>query len=370
MSISTKKNRSTSNTNTTSTVTPTNLPGIDDKISGLAGRIGDTFANLDPYSLVPGANPLETRAADAASHLGFGGGAGGGTMFGGGVADPAVVARERELQASEAAGGYVPLRGGKTGIAGTSPLEPGAPSAPADPYAGAEGTLGRISNTGYAPGEAASIFDNGGIGRYMNPYLKDVVDTSLADYDYGAGKAEGQANLDLGQDTTYGGSGGALYKRGLTSDILRGRGTLSAGLRSDAFNAGAGLAGADADRRQGMTLANLAGRESALSRQGQAAMGLADVGTAQQGNERANIDAQSKMGEILRQIATMRAGAPIAALGAEGDLYSGLPLDLFKGSNATGSMSGTSTGKESGATLGEWLNYMGNMAKAAAAGGG
>jgi len=287
MGLSSKKSKSTTNQNTTMNVTPTNAPFVSQGIEGLAGKITDTFKNLDPYSLVAGPDPLQTQAAGMAAGLGQG-------------------AR----------------------------------------------TLGQIAKGGQITGQ--SLLDN--LQSYMSPYTKDVVDTSLADYDYGAGQTRAQNQLSLAGDDTFGGSGGAIQTALSEDAIDRGRGALSAGLRDQAFNTGAGLSSSDADRRQQAQIADLSARIAAATGQGQ--------------EQRANIGTQADIGEMLRQIEAAKRLAPVTAVGAESSLFSGLPLDLFHGTNATGTLNSTTKTKQSGAALTDWLSYFAANAQAAAGMGG
>jgi hypothetical protein len=289
-----KKSKQTTNQNTTATMTPTNPQWVTDSVQGLGGRITDTFKGLDPYSLVPGADPLQTQAATSAAGL------------------------------------------------TTSPN-----------YGRATDILGRVAGAGPSTVQAGDI--QGGIAGFMNPYMKDVVDTSLADYNQGAGYTRAENKLALAGDTTFGGSGGAIQTM-LSNDALdRGRGTLAAGLRSGAYDRAASLAAQQANMNQQASLASGQFNEQALSRQGDAATGMASIAGAQGADSRANIGTQADIGAILRQIAAARAGAPIGALGAESGLIGGLPLDMFRGSNATGSLSGTTKTTQSGMDIGQLL---------------
>lgn len=300
MGISSKKTTTKTNQNTTANITPTNPDWVTNSVQGLTGKVNDTFRKLDPYSLVAGPNELQTQAGEGAAGL-----ATTGRGFG----------QAQDAYSDLAAGGNV---------------------------------------------QGQSLLDN--LGSYMNPYTKDVVDTSLADYDYGAGQQNAQADLSLAGDPTFGGSGGAIYKSALGGELARGRGTLSAGLRSDAFNTGAQLSGQDADRRQAASLADLQARLAGAS-------GLTANGMARGADDRANIDTQSQIGQILQQIQQAKAQAPVTALGLQGSLLQQQPFDLFKGTNATGSLTGTTKTKESGATLGNWLQYLQANAQAAAGAG-
>lgn len=287
-----KKSKTKTTQNTTSTMTPTNPQWVTDSVQGLGGKINDTFANLDPYSLVPGADPLQKQAATSAAGL------------------------------------------------TTSPN-----------YAQASGILNNVAAAGPSTVQAGDI--QGGIAGFMNPYMKDVVDTSLANYDEGAGYTQAQDKMALAGDTTFGGSGGAIQTALSNANLVRGRASTAADLRSGAYDRAASLAAQQAQMQQQASLANGQFSEAALNRQGGAATDLAGIGQAQGADTRANIATQSSIGDILRQIAAAQANAPISALGAQSSLLSGLPLDLFKGANATGSLVGKSSTTEMGLSGGD-----------------
>lgn len=85
------------------------------------------------------------------------------------------------------------------------------------------------------------------MGDYMDPYLQDVVNASLLDYDTGVGRsmAGRQATADAGSAF---GNRRAIADAVYQADTERGRGALSAGLRSNAFDTAAGLGMQDAGR--------------------------------------------------------------------------------------------------------------------------
>lgn len=331
MGISSKKSSSKTKQTTTMTSTPTNPGFTTDLIGGLAGKIGKTFDAIDPYSLVTGANPLQQQAAASAANLGFGGG-------------------NMPMAPKNPTDGKGKMAGG---FAGTSPAE-GRVGGGFDPYAASMKTLQDVSRAGPQSVDGVSIA--GGINSFLDPYLKDVVDTSLVNYDEGAGFTRAENKLALAGDDTFGGSGGAiqtaLSERGLADD----RGRLAAELRSGGYDRAAALSGQQAGLDQQANLANASFGEAALNRQQAAALGLADVGGAQQGNERANIATQAGLGGSLRDIDQAKARAPIDMLLQQIAAAGGLPLDLFKGTDAKGSLKGKSSSKESGAALGDWLN--------------
>jgi hypothetical protein len=341
MGISSKKTKTSTNQQTTANLTPTNPQFTTDSVSGLAGRTEDYFKGLDPYSLVPGADPLQAAAANTAAGLG--------TFGGGAPVDPA------------------PARSDGAGRFPTSPLEPTG-GAPTDPYGSAMSTAQDVSRTGPQTVGPQNISDF--IAQFMSPYTNDVVNTTLAGFDENAGRTRAQQQLDLAGDTTFGGSGGSILRSLTEGELGRGRAATEAQLRDQGFQTALGAAGQQAGLNQQTGLANASLGETALSRRLAGANTLSGIAGAQQGNERANITTQAGIGEMLRQIAAAHAGAPISALGANADLLSKLPFDLFRGSSATGSLTGTSTSKTSGMTIGDLLGYISANAQAAAAGAG
>lgn len=329
-------NTGSTNQNTTQNINQTtsavNPEWVTQGVQGQQTDINNFFKNFDPSSLAPGANPLQTQAGQGAASL------------------------------------------------SVSPN-----------FQQATDILGRVAGAG--PQSMDRVDMASLIPQFMNPYTKDVVDSSLANFDFGTGQAVGQANLDLAGDPTFGGSGGALLKRGILSDAVRNRAQLEAGLRSDAFKTAAGLAGQQAGLDMSRNQGNAGLVEQALARQGQAAGGIADIGASQGDAARANAGVQANIGEMLRQILAAQGKAPLDALQAKMTLLGSLPYDLFHGQNttgtntgsltgtsndtmtgtstgtATGTLSGTTKGTQSGASLGDWLSYMAANARAAASGG-
>lgn len=81
---------------------------------------------------------------------------------------------------------------------------------------------------------------------YEDKNLQDVVATSLADYDLGA--AEGRNALRASNAGAFGNKRTGVAEGQFASDAAIGRGQLSAGLRSNAFNTAAGFGMQDANR--------------------------------------------------------------------------------------------------------------------------
>jgi hypothetical protein len=99
-------------------------------------------------------------------------------------------------------------------------------------------------------GDVAAISARQGadfLRSYMDPYLKDVVETSLADYDVGIDR---QVNVNRARRDAGAAFGdrAALADAVFSADSSRGRGSLAANLRSQGFNAAAGFGMQDANR--------------------------------------------------------------------------------------------------------------------------
>jgi hypothetical protein len=317
MGLSTKKQSSTetTNQNTTMNTTPTNPEWVTQGISGLADKINSTFGGLDPSKLVAPANPLQNLAGTTA--------------------------------------------GGLTG-------------SPWNYDAAADLTRG-VANAN-AP-QTSYVDSSGLIDKFMNPYQDNVLKSSLAEYDYGAGQQRAQQQAAKARDSVFGGSGGAVGDALLGSKLAMDRGNLADTINSQGFTTALGAAQSEAARHQAANDLN-----AQLMGQGQdrtlgAAKQLTDISSGFDANQRANATTQAGIGGTLRDVTNQQLQAPIQTLLQQIAAYGGLPLDLFKGSNSTGTLTGTTntTGKTSGAGLGDWLNFFASNAKAAAnagAGGG
>ena len=152
---------------------------------------------------------------------------------------------------------------------------------------------------------------------YMSPYQQQVIDASLADYDAQAAKSR----LGLGAQAVSGGAFGS-GRHGIAEaeyDALsnRGRGTLQSGLRQSGFE--------NAVNRRQQDLQNQMGISGLQSDLGGAAQGFAQsqiaglgtLGSAQQGQNQAVLDAQ-------RQAAQMAVDDPRRRLNMLGQGISGL----------------------------------------------
>ena len=157
----------------------------------------------------------------------------------------------------------------------------------------------------------------GSIQSYMSPYQQQVIDASLADYDAQAAKSR----LGLGAQAVSGGAFGS-GRQGIAEaefDALsnRGRGTLQSGLRQSGFE--------DSVARRQQDLSNQMGLSNLQSSRGTDAQdfsraqisGLGTLGSAQQAQNQAVLDAQ-------RTASTMAVQDPINKLNMLGAGVTGL----------------------------------------------
>lgn len=145
-------------------------------------------------------------------------------------------------------------------------------------------TPGTYNANTYTAGQAADVGDVGDITAsqaskyikdYMSPYLSDVVNTSLADYDTGVDRALAgrQATADAGSAF---GNRRAIADATYEADTMRGRGALSANLRNAGFTTALGAATGDASRFLTADIANQGTQAGNLDRRAQ--LGAFNVG--------------------------------------------------------------------------------------------
>ena len=174
----------------------------------------------------------------------------------------------------------------------------------ADPTTGLGAYQPYLQNAGTAATAAGALTGTGAgtgagsIQSYMSPYQQQVIDASLADYDAQAAKSR----LNLGANAVGAGAFGS-GRQGIAEaefDALsnRGRGTLQSGLRQSGFN--------QAQQSRQQDLANqmgLSNLQSSLGGQAQGfaqsqIAGLGTLGSAQQGQNQAVLDAQRNFAQM------------------------------------------------------------------------
>ena len=340
-----KKTKSSSTTSSTATVTPNNPTWVTEGLGAVGGGL-QKLMGMDPKSFVAGPSALQTKSYQDAGNLSLS------PMYG-------------------QAGSIF------NDVAGAGANTYDAKGYDAQGYDATDATA-----QGYT---ASSLLD--GLDRYMSPYTNDVVNSALADFDYGAGQTRATQALDEARSGAFGGSGAAIGRSLTEGELARGRAATSAQLRDQGFMRGAGLSaqdagfrndalrfGADASNRA--SLANAAARndaarfgadarntaarfgadaqnsagqfnasalDAALARQLSAGNALASLGSTMGADSRANIALQNALGGDQRAIDQALASAPLSVLQEIAKTYGGLPLNLLSGQTTTGSgtMSGT-----------------------------
>lgn len=391
MGISSSKSTTKTNATETASKTPTNPPWATDAIQAQTGRITD-FMNLDPQSLVAGPSALQTKAFGDVQNLG-------GWQAGNQTAQDMAM------------------------TAGNTP----APQATSQGYNAPQlGAAAQVDQTTLAPtahAESQSLLD--GLSNYVDPYINDVVDSSLRNYDYQTGASRAAMQAEQARTGAFGGSRSGIQTGTFDALSDMNRAGTEAGLRSDAFRFGAGLSGQDADRRQNISIfntgsdntrnltqgqmdqnrlitnagfnnqraetqggfdasaaqfgADAANRTSmfntqvqsdALQRQLQAAGLVGDLSDSQASNSLADLGMTANLGGIQQQIAQAQAMAPAMQLELGTQALGTLPYGLFSGYNATGTTQGTNVTKSSPSLFSSLLGGASNVASGIAAGGG
>lgn len=297
-----KSTSTSSNTNTSSTTTPIVPEWASNLTQSAAGQVGN-LASLNPQSLVAPAQPLQTQAAAGAANLSGQG-----------------LAYQNAVDLTQA----------------------GSDSSWMSPYL--------TANTPFASGGKAYDY----VSNYMDPYLNEVVDSTAADLDANAGQVRAKQALDLAGSGAFGGSGAALTQSMTEGELARARATTLSGLKSQGYNTALTAAAGDADRATQARIANAQialqdqGQKSNLQLQGQqqqlaAGNQMANIGSAWDANQRANVATQADVGSTLRGIDQDQRQAPVTSTQQIVALLGGLPINLFTGSqqNATESKKGT-----------------------------
>jgi len=324
MGLSSKKTTTTSSGTENLTTTP-QMPawGVNSLI-GLNSNI-ESLAQNDPEQYVAKADPLQTQAAAGAANLG---------------------------------------------------------STWSAPFAQATGDINDVTSADTPQAQAAhavaaSLLDDGGIAKYLNPELQSVVDTSLADYDKNAGQTLAQLAAKGALNSAFGGSRYGILEGETNADLAQKRGLLDSGLRASAYSDAANQANEDAQRRQSTSEAN-AGRDTsvsvsnaqqaadALARKLQGAGLLANIGNSADANARADVASQDAAGGVLRDIAQSKATAPLSLTQAVAQLLDQNQLGLLTGSNTQGTTSSTGTTTSDPSLLGgigQGISAIGDLGK-------
>lgn len=193
----------TVNTNEKSSATtqPQTPAAVRDPIFNLFGGV-DNYLNADPNQFVTPINAIQQTAFNNAGGL-----FGAGDLYGK-AAQIAGNAAGNPLTAAASEGGkadFVDFRGG-----------------------------GNAGSQGY---NASSMLDN--LDSYVNPWLSNLVDTTLADFDANAGRQKAEQRARYAKAGAFGGSRAAIGEGLLDAELARARASADAQLRNQAWqNAG------------------------------------------------------------------------------------------------------------------------------------
>jgi hypothetical protein len=222
----------TTETKQTATVQPQTPRAIQEPILNYYGGVGN-YQQADPNSFVTPINDIQKAAFNNAGGL-----FGAGNIYG---------------QAAQIAGN-----------AAGNPLTPAASQGGKAEFFGGAGA-GTSGSQGYA---ASSMMD--GFGRYMDPALGALVDTTLADFDANSGRQKADQMARYAKAGAFGGSRSAIGEGLLDSELARARASADAALRSNAFQQAGQFAQFDATGRNnanqfGANAANAAGIANAAN---------------------------------------------------------------------------------------------------------
>lgn len=227
------------------------------------------------------------------------------------------------------------------GIAGTDPSKFVAPASDLQnqAFAGA-GTLPSTWQPGNTQAsELATKVGNSGpvssadsISKFLNPYLKNVVDTSLADFDQNARETRARQHAQGAVADAFGGDRWGLQEGETEGQLARARGTLDSGLRSGAWTDAESQANNDANRG-----------EQALQRQEGVAGLLGNLSNSANANSVADLTAQAGLGDTQRGIAQDTATAPISLAQTVAQLLGQNQLPLLTGQTTNSSGTGSRT---------------------------
>lgn len=238
----------------------------------------------------------------------------------------------------------------QTYVAGANPLQvqAGAGAAALTGSPDAYQTAQAITSNAFGRPAAQSggVTADGYVNNYLNPYLQNVVDSSMADFDANAGQTRAQQSLQLAKSGALGGSGSALAIGQTEGQLARARATTDSGLRSQAYDTALTNAQQDAQRQQGANDLNAQLKQQNRQMILGAANQLGSLATAQNETNRQNIATQGAVGGQLQQIQQQQAQAPLDLQSWLAAQFSGLPTDLYHGTTQTGTQTSDETGTE------------------------
>lgn len=294
--------------------------------------------------------------------------------------DPAsrvLPANEAQLKAFEAANNLGGWAGAADAAAANATKAGKAPAASASNQTAQAYTYDPTTYTA-EQAQSYSLLDN--LEAYQNPYLQQVVDATLADFDAQAGQTRAQLMAQGARNKALGGSRFGIAQALTESELARARATQDATLRAQGFDTAARLSGEDATRRQQAEMFNVGARNDALrfgadstnqasqfnaqSRTGVSQFNAGEANTTSRANAqlaeaakqraleasrveaqiaaakaeqaRADLALQAQLAEQQRQIEMQQQNADLMALQAIGQAQALTPYEVLVGQNVTG----------------------------------
>jgi hypothetical protein len=183
-----------------------------------------------------------------------------------------------------------------------------------------------------------------------------VINPVLAASDQHDAQVNAQNLLNRGQDTTFGGSGGAITEALTHGQQALARGQLQGGLLSDQFKTALGGATSQAG-------VNQAQQGLRLNAAGQITNNANDIGAT----DRANVVTQGGIGGVLQALTQTQTGAPLTTNAALSGILGSLPLGLVHGGTTAGTTSGTTSGTGTSNTNTRENDPLGQLSKLLAA---
>lgn len=178
--------------------------------------------------------------------------------------------------------------------------------------------------------------------KYENPYTKDVLDTTLADYDQQSGVTRAQQAAMAAKNRAFGGSRYGIQEAETEGQLARGRASTSANIRDQAYKQASQQIQSDLDRKM------------------QSLSAIGNFGNIMGQNERADVATQLGAGQVQQGIDQAQAQALPDWLQQISSLYGSIPIGSFTSVNQTGTGTGSQQGTSSTSSIG-----ISDLAKAA-----
>lgn len=208
-------------------------------------------------------------------------------------------------------------------------------------------------SAGYGPQQISAGDSSKGIGKFMNPYMAEVVQATGADLDYNDAGVRSQQALDLARNQAFGGSGAALTRSMTEGELARARATSLGNLRREGFSDAAALSQAEEARKLQAQIASAQAASASQANANAAAQGLLQIGNT-------GLNQQVGLGATQQATNQAQLNQPLTNLTSQIGLFGDLPSNLLTGQtnttsgtvnqsgSQTGTMSGTSNSQGSG----------------------